>query len=65
MINQKKLLLIKRIPSLLNLEFAFTENFIRYINSTYEKGYVKRKEQEKFIPIRKLEPSYNGGLIAE
>lgn len=42
--------------SLLNTEFALTENFIRYINSTYEKGYVKRKEQEKFIPLRKTDP---------
>lgn len=40
----------------LNLEFALTENFIRYVNSTYEKGYVKRKEQEKFIPLRKMDP---------
>ncbi len=39
-----------------NTEFGFTEHFIRYINSTYEKGYVKRKEQEKFIPIKKADP---------
>ncbi|MEO5946979.1 MAG: hypothetical protein ABIP79_09195, partial [Chitinophagaceae bacterium] len=39
-----------------NTEFGFTENFIRYINSTYEKGYVKRKEQERFIPIKKTDP---------
>lgn len=37
-------------------EFGFTENFIRFVNSTYEKGYVKRKEQEKFIPIKKEDP---------
>ena len=40
----------------LNTEFGFTEHFIRFINSTYEKGYVKRKEQEKFIPIKKEDP---------
>lgn len=42
--------------SLLETEFGFTEMFIRYINSTYENGYVKRKEQEKFIPIKKADP---------
>ncbi len=42
--------------SLLQTEFGFTETFIRYINSTYERGYVKRKEREKFIPIKKSDP---------
>ncbi len=56
LVNQEELVFSKKDTSLLNAEFAFTENFIRYINSTYEKGYVKRKEQEKFIPIKKLEP---------
>ncbi|MCX6319600.1 MAG: L,D-transpeptidase family protein [Bacteroidetes bacterium] len=37
-------------------EFGFTEHFIRFINSTYAKGYVKRKEQERFIPIKKTDP---------
>lgn len=41
---------------ILHTEFGFTEHFIRFINSTYEKGYVKRKEQEKFIPIKKTDP---------
>jgi hypothetical protein len=56
LVNQEEMTFSKKDTSLLNSEFAFTENFIRYINSTYEKGYVKRKEQEKFIPIKKLEP---------
>jgi len=56
LVNQEELVFSKKDTNLLNSEFAFTENFIRYINSTYEKGYVKRKEQEKFIPIKKLEP---------
>jgi murein L,D-transpeptidase YcbB/YkuD len=37
-------------------EFGFTEHFIRFINSTYAKGYVKRKEQEKFVPVKKEDP---------
>lgn len=56
LVNQEEIAFNKKDTTLLNAEFAFTENFIRYINSTYEKGYVKRKEQEKFIPIRKLDP---------
>jgi len=56
LVNQEEISFSKKDPNLLNAEFAFTENFIRYINSTYEKGYVKRKEQEKFIPIKKIEP---------
>lgn len=56
LVNQEEIKFSTKDTSLLNTEFAFTENFIRYINSTYEKGYVKRKEQEKFIPIKKLDP---------
>jgi murein L,D-transpeptidase YcbB/YkuD len=56
LVNQEEIVFSKRDTNLLNAEFAFTENFIRYINSTYEKGYVKRKEQEKFIPVKKLDP---------
>lgn len=56
LVNQEEIKFSIKDSSLLNAEFAFTENFIRYINSTYEKGYVKRKEQEKFIPIKKMDP---------
>jgi murein L,D-transpeptidase YcbB/YkuD len=52
-INQEKMTASTRDSAILNAEFGFTEHFIRFINSTYEKGYVKRKEQEKFIPIKK------------
>ncbi len=55
-INMEKMTANTKDTSILNTEFGFTENFIRYINSTYEKGYVKRKEQEKFIPIKKTDP---------
>ncbi len=54
--NQEKVVVSKKDSALLNTEFALTENFIRFINSTYEKGYVKRKEQEKFVPIKKEDP---------
>ena len=55
-LNQEKVTVNKNDPGLLNIEFGLTENFIRFINSTYEKGFVKRKEQEKFIPIKKSDP---------
>ena len=55
-LNQENLKVNINDAGILNTEFGFTEHFIRFINSTYEKGYVKRKEQEKFIPIKKLDP---------
>lgn len=55
-LNQEKITVSTRDSALLRTEFGFTENFIRFINSTYEKGYVKRKEQEKFVPIKKTDP---------
>ena len=55
-LNREKITVSTKDAKLLNIEFGFTEHFIRYINSTYEKGYVKRKEQEKFIPIKKEDP---------
>lgn len=56
LVNQENPVFRKNDSTQLELEFALTEHFIRYINSTYEKGYVKRKEQEKFIPIKKMDP---------
>jgi len=54
--NQEKVTVSKADAGILQTEFGLSEHFIRYINNTYEKGYVKRKEQEKFIPIRKMDP---------
>ncbi len=62
-LNQEKLSVSTRDTSLRNTEFGFTEHFIRFINSTYEKGFVKRKEQEKFIPIRKMDPMWMADSI--
>jgi len=55
-LNREEMTANTKDAAILNTEFGFTENFIRFINSTYEKGYVKRKEQEKFIPIKKMDP---------
>jgi murein L,D-transpeptidase YcbB/YkuD len=58
LVNQEKVSVSKNDKNILNAEFGLTENFIRYINSTYEKGFVKRKEQERFIPLKKVDPLY-------
>ncbi len=39
--------------SILTIELLLTQHFIEYILSNYEKGYVKRKEMERFIPLKK------------
>ncbi len=39
--------------SILNTELQLTQHFIKYSLSNYEKGFVKRKELERFIPIKK------------
>jgi murein L,D-transpeptidase YcbB/YkuD len=37
----------------LNTELTLTQHFIQYILHNYEKGFVKRKEMERFIPRKK------------
>ncbi|HEV8506352.1 MAG TPA: L,D-transpeptidase family protein [Chitinophagaceae bacterium] len=39
--------------SFLNTELTLTQHFIQYILHNYEKGFVKRKEMERFIPLKK------------
>jgi murein L,D-transpeptidase YcbB/YkuD len=34
-------------------EITLTHHFIKYILNNYEKGFVKRKEMERFIPFKK------------
>ncbi len=38
---------------ILETEFLLTEHFIKYILENYEDGIVKRKELERFIPLKK------------
>ena len=37
----------------INTELTLTEHFIKYVLNNYDKGYVKRKEMERFIPFKK------------
>lgn len=39
--------------SFINTELTLTQHFIEYILHNYEKGYVKRKEMERFVPFKK------------
>ncbi|MDQ6610244.1 MAG: L,D-transpeptidase family protein [Bacteroidota bacterium] len=34
-------------------ELTLTQHFIKYILNSYERGYVKRKEMERFVPYKK------------
>src|SRR6187402_2419161 len=40
----------------INTELTLTQHFIMYMLTNYEKGYVKRKEMERFIPRKKEDP---------
>jgi murein L,D-transpeptidase YcbB/YkuD len=42
--------------SYINTELTLTQHFIEYVLHNYEKGYVKRKEMERFIPFKKADP---------
>ncbi|HET9746257.1 MAG TPA: L,D-transpeptidase family protein [Chitinophagaceae bacterium] len=37
----------------INTELTLTQHFITYMLNNYEKGYVKRKEMERFVPRKK------------
>ena len=39
--------------AIINTELALTVDFIQYMLNNYEKGYVKRKEMERFVPFKK------------
>jgi murein L,D-transpeptidase YcbB/YkuD len=42
--------------SMVNTELMLTTLFIKYTLGNYEKWFVKRKEMERFIPIKKEDP---------
>lgn len=42
--------------SYINTEITLTQHFIMYMLNNYEKGYVKRKEMERFVPRKKEDP---------
>lgn len=42
--------------SYISTELTLTEHFIEYVLNNYKKGYVKRKEMERFVPSKKEDP---------
>jgi L,D-transpeptidase YcbB len=42
----------------LETELTLTQHFIHYMLTNYEKGYVKRKEMERFVPRKKEDALY-------
>jgi len=40
----------------INTELTLTEHFIKYVLNNYQKGYVKRKEMERFVPFKRQDP---------
>ena len=42
--------------SIFNTELTLTQHFIIYTLNNYEKGAVKRKLMERFIPVKKIDP---------
>ena len=40
----------------INTELTLTQHFIMYMLNNYDKGYVKRKEMERFVPRKKEDP---------
>jgi len=52
--------------SIIKTELALTAHFIDYSLSNYEKGFVKRKEMERFIPVKKVEiMSFTDSLLTK
>lgn len=39
--------------SYISTELTLTQHFIQYMLNNFEKGYVKRKEMERFVPFKK------------
>jgi L,D-transpeptidase YcbB len=49
---------VNATPTFKKTELTLTRHFIMYMLKNYEKGYVKRKEMERFIPFKKEDPMY-------
>jgi L,D-transpeptidase YcbB len=56
LVMQEKLSVSASDKSVLNTELKLTHHFIKYMLGSYEKGYVKRKEMERFVPRKKEDP---------
>ena len=53
LIAEEELTVSANNKNYINTELKLTHHFIQYMLNNYEKGYVKRKEMERFIPLKK------------
>lgn len=58
LISRSKLSVSASDKSFINTELTLTQHFIHYMLNNYEKGYIKRKEMERFIPRKREDPLY-------
>jgi murein L,D-transpeptidase YcbB/YkuD len=58
LIAQEELKVTASNKSFVNTELTLTEHFIQYTLNAYEDGFVKRKEMERFVPIKKEDVLY-------
>ncbi|MGZ8538133.1 MAG: L,D-transpeptidase family protein [Flavisolibacter sp.] len=49
---------VSATASYVNTELTLTQHFIQYMLNNYDKGYVKRKEMERFVPFKKTDPIF-------
>lgn len=49
--------------SYINTELTLTQHFIHYMRNNFEKGYVKRKEMERFVPRKKEDPMFQADSL--
>ena len=53
LITEEELSINASNKNYIKTELKLTQHFIQYMLNNYEKGYVKRKEMERFIPLKK------------
>ncbi|HEU4471545.1 MAG TPA: L,D-transpeptidase family protein, partial [Flavisolibacter sp.] len=58
LIAEEKLSISASDQSYLDTELTLTQHFIQYMLNNFEKGYVKRKEMERFVPFKKQDAMY-------
>jgi len=54
--TQENLSVSAKDKSFIGTELKLTQHFIQYVLNNFEKGYVKRKEMERFVPFKKQDP---------
>jgi len=58
LVTEENLSISASNKTFMDTELTLTSHFIQYMLRNYEKGYVKRKEMERFIPRKKEDPLY-------